>query len=164
MECGPQESWHYGFFCRRTSGIYYCNTFYKIAVIENKSNIDLRPDFADLDISCNQFYNDSIANIGSRDNLIGKNPSAEKIKEYSNEMQVTEKTPPSFLVHAADDDVVNVENSIHFFEALQRNHVLSEIHIYPKGGHGFGMNNHTTKDQWMERLKNWMDANGWLKK
>jgi len=138
-------------------------THFNHIVIENKENINLRPDFAILIYPVISF-NDSIAHIGSRDNLIGKNPSAEKIKEYSNELQVTEKTPPSFLVHAADDDAVKVENSLYFFEALQKNHVLSEMHIFPKGGHGFGMHNPTTKDQWMDLLKNWMDANGWLKK
>jgi acetyl esterase/lipase len=138
-------------------------THFNTTVIENKPNINLRPDFAILVYPVISF-SDSIGHIGSRDNLIGKNPSAEKIKEYSNELQVTEKTPPSFLVHAADDDVVKVENSINFFEALQKHHVLSEMHIFPKGGHGFGMHNPTTKTQWMDLLENWMDANGWLKK
>jgi dipeptidyl aminopeptidase/acylaminoacyl peptidase len=79
-------------------------------------------------------------------------------------LQVTTKTPPSFLVHAGNDDVVKVQNSLYFYEALQKNNVPAELHIYPMGGHGFGMNNPTTKDLWMERLKNWFDANGWLKK
>jgi len=132
-------------------------------VIENKNNTNLRPDFAILIYPVISFA-DSIANIGSRDGLLGKNPSKEKIKEYSNELQVTAQTPPSFLVHAEDDDAVKVQNSIYFYEALQKNNIPSELHIYPKGGHGFGLNNKTEKDDWMERLKNWMDTNGWLKK
>jgi acetyl esterase/lipase len=132
-------------------------------VIENKNNTDLRPDFAILIYPVISFA-DSIANIGSRDGLLGKSPSKEKIKEYSNELQVTPQTPPSFLVHAEDDDAVKVQNSIYFYEALQKNNIPSELHIYPKGGHGFGLNNKTEKDDWMERLKNWMDTNGWLKK
>ena len=67
-------------------------------------------------------------------------------------------------MHAEDDDAVKVQNSIYFYEALQKNNIPSELHIYPKGGHGFGLNNKTEKDDWMERLKNWMDTNGWLKK
>lgn len=138
-------------------------THFDKAVIENKNNTSLRPDFMILLYPVISFT-DSIGHIGSRENLIGKNPSPEKIKEYSNELQVTTKTPPAFLVHAGNDDVVKVQNSLYFYEQLQKNNVLAELHIYPKGGHGFGMNNPTTKDLWMERLKNWFDLNGWLKK
>lgn len=138
-------------------------THFMHAVINNKNNISLRPDFLILIYPVISFT-DATAHIGSRDNLLGKNPSAEKIKEYSNELQVTVQTPKTFLVHAENDDAVDVRNSIDFFEALQKDHVLAEMHIYPKGGHGFGMNNPTTKDKWMDRLQNWMDSNGWLKK
>jgi acetyl esterase/lipase len=138
-------------------------THFMHAVIENKNNINLRPDFLILIYPVISFT-DAIGHIGSRENLLGENPSEKKIKEYSNELQVTVQTPKTFLVHAENDDVVNVKNSINFFEALQQNHVLAELHVYPKGGHGFGMNNPTTKDKWMERLQNWMDSNGWLKK
>ena len=85
-----------------------------------------------------------------------------KINEYSNEMQVTAQTPPAFLVHAGDDKTVKVENSIRYYEALLKNNVLAELHLYPKGGHGFGMNNKTTNDKWMERLKNWLQSNSFL--
>jgi acetyl esterase/lipase len=138
-------------------------THFNHVIIDNKKNISLRPDFLILIYPVISF-SDSIGHVGSRDNLLGKNPSAEKIKEYSGELQVTVQTPPSFLVHAGDDGAVNVKNSIYFYEALQQNHVNAELHIYPKGGHGFGMNNPTTKDKWMERLQNWMDSNGWMKK
>jgi acetyl esterase/lipase len=133
-------------------------------VIENKDTVSLRPDFMILIYPVISFT-DSIGHIGSRDNLLGKNPSPEKITEYSNELQVTPQTPPAFLVHAGDDGAVKVQNSLYFYEALHRNGVsATELHVYPKGGHGFGMNNPTTKDRWMERLQNWLDANGWLKK
>ena len=126
------------------------------ALIENKNNTSLRPDFMILIYPVISF-SDSIGHGGSRDNLLGKNPSPEKIKEYSNELQVTEKTPPAFLVHAGNDDAVKVQNSIDFYEVEQKNKIPAEIHVYPKGGHGFGMNNPTTKDKWMERLKNWIN-------
>jgi acetyl esterase/lipase len=138
-------------------------THFDKAVIENKNKTNLRPDFMILIYPVISFT-DSIGHIGSRDNLLGKNPSAEKIKEYSNELQITSNTPPAFLVHAGNDDVVKMQNSIDFYEAEQKNKIPAELHIYPKGGHGFGMNNLTTKDQWMERLKNWLDLNGWLNK
>jgi acetyl esterase/lipase len=132
-------------------------THFDKVVIENKNNISLRPDFMILIYPVISFTN-SIGHIGSRDNLIGKSPSYEKINEYSNELQITTKTPPAFLVHAGNDDAVKVQNSIDFYEALQKNNIPAELHIYPKGGHGFGMNNPTTKDQWMERLKNWLSG------
>jgi acetyl esterase/lipase len=132
-------------------------------VIDNQENISVRADFMILLYPVISF-SDSIGHRGSRNNLIGPKPSADKIKEYSNELRVTPQTPPCFLVQAGDDHTVLVQNSIAFYEALQRNGVAAELHIYPKGGHGFGLHNTTTKDQWFDRLKNWLDDNGWLKK
>jgi acetyl esterase/lipase len=126
-------------------------------------NRSLRPDFMILLYPVISFE-DSIGHLGSRDNLIGKHPTPAQIREYSNEWQVTGQTPPTFLVHAGDDQTVPVANSLHFYEALQRNGVPAELHIYPSGGHGFGLHNATTKDEWLDRLTNWMDMNGWLKK
>ena len=138
-------------------------THFTRAVIDNKENISLRPDFMILLYPVISF-SDSIGHRGSRDNLIGHNPSAAVILEYSNEMQVTPQTPPTFLVQAGDDRTVKVQNSLDFYEALHRNGVPAEMHIYPGGGHGFGLHNPTTNDQWIERLQEWMEANGWLKK
>jgi acetyl esterase/lipase len=132
-------------------------THFTQAVIDNKDNISLRPDFMILLYPVISF-SDSIGHRGSRDNLLSQHPSPEKIKEYSNEWQVTARTPPTFLVHAGDDQTVPVANSLHFYEALQHHGVLTEMHIYPHGGHGFGMNNSATKDLWMDRLKNWLDG------
>jgi acetyl esterase/lipase len=138
-------------------------THFTKAVIANKENISLRPDFLILLYPVISFT-DSLAHKGSRDNLIGANPSEAKIREYSNEEQVTAYTPPAFLVQAGDDRTVKVQNSIVFYQALTQHGVPAELHIYPKGGHGFGLHNPTTKDDWIERLRNWLDANGWLKK
>jgi acetyl esterase/lipase len=138
-------------------------THFGKAYIDNPGNISLRPDFMVLlypVISFNYGY----AHHGSRNNLIGPHPDTALIQEYSNELQVTATTPPTFLVHCGDDNVVPVVNSVHFYEALQGKGVQAEMHIYPKGGHGFGMHNPTTKDEWMDRLRNWLDANGWLKR
>jgi len=134
-------------------------THFNHVVIDNKNNISLRPDFMVLIYPVISF-SDSIGHIGSRDNLLGKDPSAEKIKEYSNELQINSNTPPAFLVHAGDDGVVKVQNSIYFYEGEQRNKIPAEMHIYPRGGHGFGMHNPTTKDEWIERLKNWLEVLG----
>jgi dipeptidyl aminopeptidase/acylaminoacyl peptidase len=87
----------------------------------------------------------------------------QQLHNFSNEEQVNAQTPPTFLVHAVDDDVVPVANSIWFLEALHKNKVAAEMHLYQAGGHGFGMHNKTTKDDWMETLKNWFFTNGFLK-
>jgi dipeptidyl aminopeptidase/acylaminoacyl peptidase len=73
-------------------------------------------------------------------------------------LQVTAETPPTFLVHATDDKTVPVMNSIVFYETLIRNKVSAEMHIYKAGGHGFGLQNPTTNDLWMERCKNWLQS------
>jgi acetyl esterase/lipase len=138
-------------------------THFQKPVLSNASNVNLRPDFMILVYPVISFQND-IAHLGSREQLIGKTPSKEKIEYYSNEMQVTADTPPTFLVHAADDDAVKVENSIRLYESLLKYKVPAELHIYQKGGHGFGMINKTTSDRWMERCQNWLASNGWLKK
>jgi acetyl esterase/lipase len=136
-------------------------THFTTAVIDNKENINLRPNFMILIYPVISFQ-DSIGHIGSRERIIGKRPAKDKIDLYSNELQVNEKTPPTFIVHASDDDGVNPNNSVVFYQSLIKYKVPAELHIYQNGGHGFGMNNKTTNDKWMERCKNWMIANGWL--
>jgi acetyl esterase/lipase len=135
-------------------------THFNKAVIDNKDNINLRPNFGVLIYPVISFT--EIAHRGSRENLIGKTPSQTMVDLYSNEKQVTPNTPPAFLMHAQDDKTVPVMNSIAFYQAMLKAGVKGELHLYQAGGHGFGLNNSTTKDEWFERCKNWMDANGWL--
>jgi acetyl esterase/lipase len=104
--------------------------------------------------------NKEITHGGSRNNLLGTQPSDELIKLYSNELQVTKKTPPTFLVHAIDDKVVPIANSEQFFKALQNNNVPAEFHKYDVGGHGFGMRSRGIPvDNWPELLKAWLKTN-----
>jgi acetyl esterase/lipase len=138
-------------------------THFTRSLIDNKEGISLRPEWMILGYPVISF-SDSIGHRGSRDNLLGKHPAPAKVIEYSNELQVTRDTPPTFLVHAGDDKTVPVANSLRFYEALVHSGVPSEMHVYPHGGHGFGLHNPTTRDEWMDRLKNWMDANGWLRR
>ncbi|RYU81590.1 alpha/beta hydrolase [Hymenobacter persicinus] len=130
---------------------------------ETTDNTSVRPDFLVLLYPVISFT-DSLAHGGSRKSLLGDAPTPEQIRLYSNEQQVTAQTPPTFLVHAQDDKTVPVLNSVRFYEACVQHRVPAEMHLYPKGGHGFGLNNKTTKDSWMDRLQNWLDANGWLTK
>jgi acetyl esterase/lipase len=129
--------------------------FFRKADAINKDTTSVRPDFTILIYPVISF-DSTITHKGSRNNLVGATASAEKIKQFSNELQVTAKTPPSFLVHAGDDATVPVANSIRYYQACIQYKVPAEMHLYPKGGHGFGMYNKTTTDNWMERLKNWL--------
>jgi acetyl esterase/lipase len=137
-------------------------THFKHHYIEARRRENLRPDFLILGYPVISF-SDSIGHKGSRTKLLGEHPTEEKIKEYSNELQVTKKTPPTFLVHAKDDKTVPVPNSQHFYEALQNHKVPAELYLYEKGGHGFGMNNKTSDVKWMDLLEQWMRSNGWVK-
>ena len=132
-------------------------THFDHSYIDNKDNINLRPDFSMFIYPVISFQ-DSIGHIGSRDQLIGKNPPKQLLDSFSNELQVSAKTPPTFLIHATDDDVVPVMNSIVFYKALLQYKILAEMHIYNAGGHGFGMINPTTKDLWMESGKHWLQS------
>jgi len=76
---------------------------------------------------------------GSRLNLLGESPSEERVRHYSNELRITAATPPTFLVHAGDDDAVPVQNSLLFYDALLAHQVPAELHVYPHGGHGFSL-------------------------
>jgi acetyl esterase/lipase len=102
----------------------------------------------------------SMTGDGTCQNLMGKTPSAELIKRFSNELQVTKKTPPTLIIAALDDDVVPVEHSRMFYLALQDNKIPSEIHTYDKGGHGFGMRKKGMDvDNWTGLLKEWLKTN-----
>ncbi|MFY0654620.1 MAG: alpha/beta hydrolase [Cyclobacteriaceae bacterium] len=96
---------------------------------------------------------------GSRKNLIGENPTQDLADFYSNELQVNENTPPTFLVHSTDDKAVPVMNSILFYQALEKDGVYSEMHVYPYGGHGFSLaidKGHL--QSWPERLSDWINS------
>lgn len=131
--------------------------------IDNANKINLRPDFAILIYPVISFR-ENIAHMGSREQLIGKNPSKTLVDSYSSELQVTAQTPPTFLLHASDDNTVPVMNSVTFYDALLKYKIPVEMHLYKSGGHGFGMQNPTTNDKWMNRCKNWMQSMGWLGK
>jgi len=100
---------------------------------------------------------------GSRNNLLGKEPDEELVKNLSNETQVTPRTPPTFLVHTADDPV-RPENSLMFFEALLKAKVPAEMHIYEKGGHGYGLaKGKGGISDWPARCQAWLESRGILK-
>ena len=128
-------------------------THYDAQIIENTENIDLRPSFMVLVNPVVSFSNE-IGHIGSRNNLLGKTPSAEKIQFFSNELHVNQSSPQTFLVHTADDTVVSPENSFRFYHALRKNKVNAELHIYSEGEHGFLKK--PVFEEWFGRAVNWM--------
>ena len=136
-------------------------THYKELLVDNPARVSARPDFMILLYPVISFT-DTVGHIGSRNNLIGTSPSESDVRLFSNELQVTSDTPPAFLMHAGDDEVVKVANSIKFYQALQRNKVPAELFIYPKGGHGFGLVNPTSPDRWLDRCLDWMRSNKWI--
>ena len=134
-------------------------TQYDRQVLQPRDSIDLlsaRPDFMALIypvITMKQEF----TNQGSRDRLLGENPEEKLVTQFSGETQVGMNTPPAFLLHASDDTVVSVENSLLFYEALRKNNIYSELHVYPYGGHGFSLAvGIGYLGTWPDRLHDWL--------
>jgi acetyl esterase/lipase len=124
-------------------------------------NASCRPDFMILLYPVISFQK-QYTHKGSKDNLIGRDANEAMVKKFSNEMQVDANTPPTFIVHAADDNVVPVDNTLMFFTALKNAGVKDcEMHIFSRGGHGFGMGFRNGQNcdwrpnctQWLKNLK-----------
>ena len=104
--------------------------------------------------------NKETTHSGSRSSLLGKNPSDELVRLYSNELQVTKNTPPTFIVHSIDDKTVPIANSEQLLKALKDHNVPAELHKFDVGGHGFGMQKHGIPvDNWPDLLKLWLQKN-----
>ncbi len=118
--------------------------------------LSVRPDFSLLIYPVITF-GEANTHSGSRDNLVGKNAPEDKIRLYSNELQVTAETPPAFLVSTTDDGV-SPENSILYYQACRKNKVPVELHIYEKGGHGYGLRKKGLGpvETWPDRMEDWM--------
>jgi len=135
-------------------------THYDTPVIPVTEGNSVRPDFSMLIypvISMGKYTHQ-----GSKENLIGANASQKTVDAFSNEKQVKADTPPVFLVHSQDDDVVPVQNVLMFYEAMIAHKVKGELNCYQSGGHGYGMNNPTTKDEWFASGLKWLYQNGML--
>ncbi len=149
-------------------------THFQTAKIDNPNNTSLRPDFMILNYPVISF-SDSLTHNGSRINLIGGNTSStvnkgstkykelgmkeEDVINYSNELQVTTKTPPTFITAPLTDKTVPVGNTFAFVAALQQNKVPVETFIYSTGEHGYGMINSKAKEQWIDACLLWIKKN-----
>jgi len=127
--------------------------------IEKQSS---RPDFAILAYPV--ITMDAKTHAGSRNNLLGPNPDAKLLEFYSNEKQVTEKTPPTFLFHTVEDKAVPIENSRLFKAACEKFKVPVELVEYEKGAHGvgLGLKSGLPLADWSNKLEAWMKARGLL--
>jgi len=119
-------------------------------------SLSSRPDFSIL-VYPVITMKDEYAHQGSKRNLLGNIPDKNLVVHFSNELWVTANTPPTFLVHAADDKTVPVENSMMYFSSLKNNDVPCELHIYQKGGHGFALKpSESTETSWTKACELWM--------
>jgi acetyl esterase/lipase len=104
---------------------------------------------------------------GSKNNLLGPNPSPELVTLLSNELQVTKDTPPTFLFHTVEDTAVPVENSLMFAAALAKNKVPFALHVYPKGVHGIGLGTRdgdpSKRHPWTSECARWLAEQGYVK-
>lgn len=127
-----------------------------IEPLDHIDSINARPDFMIL-VYPVITMKDPHTHQGSKQNLLGENPDESMVEYYSNETQITPDTPPTFLIHATDDDAVPVENSLLFYQALNDNGVPAEMHIYPEGAHGFNLGlGRGHLEGWTERLYDWL--------
>ncbi|MDT0649745.1 alpha/beta hydrolase [Autumnicola edwardsiae] len=118
--------------------------------------LSARPDFMAL-IYPVITMDEKFTHQGSKNALLGNNPSKELVENFSNELQVKQNTPPTFLIHATDDESVPVENSLRFYEALKAKKIPVEMHIYPEGGHGFSFGlGKGYLSSWTDRLADWL--------
>lgn len=119
--------------------------------------VSSRPDFMILVYPVITMTED-FGHAGSKKNLLGENPDPALARSLSSEHQVKSDSPPAFLIHTSGDNGVPPQNSLVFYDALQRAGVPAELHIYQNGGHGFGLGRDIpgTRD-WPERCREWME-------
>lgn len=125
---------------------------------DEDDKISARPDFAILVYPVISMGAD-FTHEGSRYFLMGNHPDKELMEYYSTEKHITENTPPTFLLHSSDDDVVSVENSIAFYSGLIKNKVDAAMHIFQNGEHGFSLANRKDNlESWKSLCIDWLKS------
>lgn len=120
--------------------------------------ISARPDFAIL-IYPVITMDENFTHKGSKVSLLGENPDQQRVDYFSNEKHVTNHTPPTFIIHSQDDKAVPVQNALLMYDALLENNVPVTMHLFPNGGHGYGLahdNEHLKK--WSDLLIDWLNT------
>lgn len=134
------------------------STQYNSAIYTVADTVSAKPNFSIL-IYPVISMNAKITHLGSKTNLLGEHPDNFNVKKFSNELQVNNHTPKTFLIHATDDQVVDVENSINYYLSLKNNNVPVELHLFERGGHGFGLGTAETNNFWPNLLMHWLKNN-----
>ena len=132
--------------------------------VDDADALSARPDLAAL-IYPVATMNEQFAHSGSRENLIGVSPSRDLAEKYSLDSAARTDSPPLFLMHAADDEAVPVENSLRLFEALKAAGVRAALHVFEEGGHGFGLRgiDDTPLALWPSLVRAWASSHGFYK-
>jgi acetyl esterase/lipase len=129
------------------------------AIKDNLDTVSFRPDF--MILVSPVITLDTYAHKGSRDNLLGPNPSPALVKKYSTQNGVTANTPPAFIADAFNDKTVPPQNSLLFYQALLDNKVSTSFHVFPQGGHAIGTNNNPgSTSLWMNLCEMWLKEMG----
>lgn len=136
-------------------------THFNKSYIPNTEKTSLKPNFMILIYPVISMQ-DGLAHGGSRRLLLGEKPAQEKLDLFSNDQQINANTPPTWLTHTGDDTVVPVANSIRFYENLVKHKVPAEMHLYPKGNHGFVLS--IPPAEWMQPLFHWMQKSEYIAK
>lgn len=131
----------------------------EIEIDSERAGFSARPDFVILGYPVISF-DPSFTHSGSRNNLLPEGTDEKWVEYFSNEKHVTEETPPTFIFHSQDDEVVPVAHSIRFFEALTAAGVPTELHVYQSGGHGYSLsvNIEGTQKDWMNSSLHWIKS------
>jgi acetyl esterase/lipase len=137
------------------------STKYDENVYQTVDSVSAKPNFSLLIYPVISMAN-AITHNGSKNKLLGNAASTALVEQFSAEKHVNAQTPSTFLVHAIDDKAVVVENSINYFLALRKHNVISEMHLYQKGGHGFGLGKEATSEFWTSHCEKWLQLNQFI--
>jgi acetyl esterase/lipase len=142
-------------------------THFDLGDTKSSDAIERQSSRPDLGILCYPVITmGKFAHQGSKDNLLGKNPSRKLVKLLSSELQVTTNTPPCFIWTTFEDKTVPMENTLMFAEALRKNHVPFDLHVYEKGAHGMGLADKPPfahPHPWMDDCLFWLKAQNFVK-
>jgi acetyl esterase/lipase len=137
------------------------STHYLDSLYTTHDTISARPNFSMLIYPVISMKKE-VTHQGSRDNLLGKIPSDSLINKFSVNERVNSLTPATFMVHASDDASVSIENSLLYYRALIKYKVPAELHLYEKGGHGFGLGVKDTSQFWTKQAENWLRSHHYI--
>lgn len=140
-----------------SAGGHFASTLvahYNDLKIDNPEKIDLRPNFAVLVYPVISF--EESVHAGTMKNLLGASPTDSLKHYFSANKNVNKKSPPVYFVHAKDDNAVPYANSILMSEALKAQGINSDVYLYEKGGHGFGLINKTSDVDWFNLMAVWL--------